>query len=358
MAIRTNNGTHRWWPVWSLLSVLVLVLAACSSSAEEVPQTPGDGVQVDMARANWSTGYFQAAIVADLLGELGYEVTDPAETEMAPDVFFPALAAGEVDMWVNTWIPSHGAFLGESTSGGGTIADDISLVGGIVGGGAFQGFLVDVATAEANGIKYLDDIADDPAIAALFDVDGDGTADLTGCNEGWGCNVLIEELITANGWEATITQVVGDFDALWAAEVERFGNGEPVLSYVWAPSAFVAQLVPGEDVLWLSVRQDQGDSSEIALPPSQCPGQPCQLGLALNEIMAAGNSVFFQANPAVERLASVVGLPLSDVAVQNLKMLLGEDSEADVKRHAAEWIADNRTVVDSWLDAARESASG
>ena len=237
-------------------------------------------------------------------------------------------------------------------------AADKTMVGAIVGGGAFQGFLVDVATAEANGVKYLDDIGDDPAIAALFDVDGDGAADLTGCNEGWGCNVLIEELIAANGWEATITQVVGDFDALWAGEVEGFGNGEPVLSYVWAPSAFVAQLVPGEDVLWLSVRQDQGDSSEIALPPSQCPGQPCQLGLALNEIMAAGNGVFFQANPSVERLVSVVGIPLSDVAVQNLKMLLGEDSEADVKRHAAEWIADNRTVVDSWLDAARESASG
>ena len=356
--IRDNARGRRWSPVWSLFLVLAVALAACSGSAEAVPQTPGDGVQVDMARANWSTGYFQAAIVTELLGELGYEVTDPAQTEMAPDLFFPALAAGDVDMWVNTWIPSHGAFLRDSTASGGTIADDISLVGGIVGGGAFQGFLVDVATAEANGIKYLDDIADDPAMAALFDVDGDGKADLTGCNEGWGCNVLIEDLIAANGWEATIAQVVGDFDALWAAEVEGFAKGEPVLSYVWAPSAYIAQLVPGQDVLWLSVRRDLGDSSEIALPPSQCPGQPCQLGLALNEIMAAGNRVFFDANPAVERLASVVGIPLTDVAVQNLKMLLGEDSEADVKRHAAEWIADNRTVVDSWLDAARVFAAG
>ena len=347
---------RRWSPVWSLLSILALAMAACSGSAEEVPQTPGDGGQVDMARANWSTGYFQAAIVAELLGELGYEVTDPALEEMAPDDFYPALAAGEVDMWVNTWIPSHDGFLAESTADSGTIADDVSLVGVIVGGGAFQGFLVDVATAKANGIEYLDDIADDPAMAALFDVDGDGAADLTGCNEGWGCNVLIEELITANGWETTITQVVGDFDALWAAEVEGFSNGEPVLSYVWAPSAFVAQLVPGEDVLWLSVRRDLGDSSQIALPPTQCPGQPCQLGLALNEIMAAGNRAFFDANPTVESLVSVVGIPLSDIAVQNLKMLLGEDSEADVKRHAAEWIADNRTVVDSWLNAAREVA--
>ena len=343
--------------LWVSLAV-VLVLAACSGSAEEVPQTPGDGVEVNMARANWSTGYFQAAIVEALLGELGYEVADPALSEVAPSEFFPSLAAGDVDLWVNTWIPSHNTFLEEPMSDGGTIANNVSLTGGIVSGGAFQGFVIDVATAEAHGIEYLDDIADDPEMAALFDGNGDGTADLTGCNEGWGCNVLIDELITANGWEKSITQVVGDFDSLWAAEVDGHADGEPVLSYIWAPSAFVAQLVPGEDVFWLSVREDKGDSQEIALPPSQCPAQPCQLGLPLNEIMAAGNMAFFGANPAVERLVSVVGIPLTDIAVQNLRMLLGEDSEADVQQHATDWIADNRVVVDSWLDAARRAAAG
>jgi glycine betaine/proline transport system substrate-binding protein len=74
--------------------------------------------------------------------------------------------------------------------------------------------------------------------------------------------------------------------------------------------------------------------------------------------MATGNKAFFDANPAAERLVSVVGIPLSDIAIQNLKMLLGEDSEADLTRHATEWIADNRTVVDSWLDAARKAVAG
>jgi glycine betaine/proline transport system substrate-binding protein len=344
--------------IGTIVASLVLVLSACSNSTEEVPQNPGDGIHIDMARADWSTGYFQAAVVEALLGELGYEVSDPSLAEMAPSEFFPMLAAGDTDFWVNTWIPSHTLFLSESMISGGTVADGVSLTGSVVTGGAFQGFVVDVATAEANGIKYLDDIAEDPGLAALFDVDGDGAADLTGCNEGWGCNLLIEELIETNGWQNTITQVVGDFDTLWAAEVDGYTNGVPVLSYIWAPSAFVAQLVPGEDVLWLSVRGDQGDSAEIALPPSQCPAQPCKLGLPLNEILAAGNVDFFDANPAVEFLLSVVGIPLTDIAVQNLKMLLGEDSEADIRGHAEQWIADNRTVVDSWLDAARSTADG
>jgi glycine betaine/proline transport system substrate-binding protein len=358
MDIRAVDWSRRWLGIASIAVAIVVVLAACSSPADEIAQTPGDGVHVEMARANWSTGYFQAAIVEALVGELGYEVTDPSQSELPPSEFYSTLAAGDLDLWVNSWIPSHDGFLAEPLDDGTVPSDSVSIIGSIVGGGAFQGFIVDAASAEANGIEYLDDIADDPAIAALFDVDGDGTADLTGCNEGWGCNGLIEELIVANGWENAITQVVGDFDALWAAEVEGYAKGEPVLSYIWAPSAFVAQLVPGEDVLWLSVRSDEGDSTEIALPPSQCPGQPCSLGLPLNEIMAAGNKAFFDANPAVERLVSVIGVPLSDVAVQNLKMLLGEDSESDVRRHAAEWIVDNRTVVDSWLDAAREAAAG
>jgi glycine betaine/proline transport system substrate-binding protein len=311
-----------------------------------------------MARANWSTGYFQAAVVEALLGELGYDVTDPAQAEMPPSDFYPALADGDLDLWVNSWMPSHEVFIPQSLIATVGIRERISITGSIIGGGAFQGFVVDAATAEANGIQYLDDIAGDPAIAALFDTTGDGKADLTGCNEGWGCNALIEKLIVDNGWEDSITQVVGDFDALWAAQVEGYGNGESVLSYIWAPSAFIAQLVPGEDILWLSFREDEGDSSDIALPPSQCPGQPCKLGLPLNEVMAAGNTDFFEANPAAEFLVSVVGIPLSDIAVQNLKMLLGEGSGTDVRRHAAEWIADNRTVVDSWLDAARQAAAG
>ncbi len=357
MVHRAGNN-RQWWHVFSPLLAFTLVLAACSGSSEEIPQTPGTGTQIEMARANWSTGYFQAAVVEALLGELGYEVSDPAQAEVAPSDFYPGLAAGDHDLWVNAWIPSHDSFLAEPLSDGRMTANSVSLSGGIVAGGAFQGFVIDVATAQAHGIEYLDDIAGDLAIAAVFDGDGDGTADLMGCNEGWGCNILIDDLITANDWENSITQVVGDFDSLWTAQVEGYGNGQPVLSYIWAPSAFIAQLVPGEDVLWLSVRDDGGNSTEIALPPSQCPAQPCQLGLPLNEIMAAGNKSFFAANPAVERLVSVVGIPLSDIAVQNFKMLLGEDSEADVRRHATEWIADNRAAVDSWLDAARQAAAG
>ena len=39
---------------------------------------PGEGVDVTAARANWSSGYFQAEMYKLLLEELGYNVSDPA----------------------------------------------------------------------------------------------------------------------------------------------------------------------------------------------------------------------------------------------------------------------------------------
>ena len=46
-----------------------------------------------------------------------------------------------------------------------------------------------------------------------------------------------------------------------------------------------------------------------------------------------------------------------DVALQSVRYEEGENTEADVTTHAAEWIADNRDLVDIWLAAARAVAA-
>ena len=45
---------------------------------------PGEGVEVLAGRADWSSGYFQAALYKLLLEELGYSVSDPSQFEMGP----------------------------------------------------------------------------------------------------------------------------------------------------------------------------------------------------------------------------------------------------------------------------------
>jgi glycine betaine/proline transport system substrate-binding protein len=60
-------------------------------------------------------------------------------------------------------------------------------------------------TAEQYHIKSIDQLKD-PKIAKLFDTNGDGKADLTGCTPGWGCEAVINHQIDAYGLSKTVTQ--------------------------------------------------------------------------------------------------------------------------------------------------------
>ena len=44
-------------------------------------------------------------------------------------------------------------------------------------------------------------------------------------------------------------------------------------------------------------------------------------------------------------------------SLENMKMFDGEDSQEDIERHALEWIAENRELVDRWLVRARIAGS-
>ena len=312
---------------------------------------PGEGVGVSMARANWSTGYMQAAIYRTLLQELGYEVSDPAEAELAPATFYPALGEGEYDLWVNGWFPIHTTLIADAG-----VDDVVQPIGEEIVAGGLQGFIVDKATADANGITMLDDIGNNPDIAALFDVDGNGKADLMGCNDGWGCQVVINDTISQNGWDDTIEQVSAEHAALFADSVGRFQRGESILQYIWTPGAFTAELVPGKDVIWVSVGNPlAGQVGAAALPADQCPGQPCEMGFVAADIRVVASVDFLSANPAAAKLFELVSIPVIDIALQNLAYRGGANTEADVQAAADDWISANRAAVDGWLSEARDA---
>jgi len=331
------------------LIALGLIVAACGDP-EVLVERPGEGTTVSMARANWDTGYFQAEVYRQLLKELGYDVGDPTDAEMAPEAFYPLLGSGDFDFWVNGWFPIHDTFISDAAA--------VSIIGNQIPAGGLQGFFIDKATADELDIKRLDDIANDPALAKVFDLDGDGRADLMGCNDGWGCTDIINRTIEANGWSDTIQQVSSDYNQLWDETVTRVQAGEPVLAYTWSPSAYIAELIFGDDIVWMSLEQPLPEQVGAALlPPTHCPGQPCETGFVTADIRVAANTVFIDQNPAAARLLEQVGFNLIDIGLQNLRMRAGENTPDDIARHAAEYIAENRGVMDLWLDEARRAAS-
>ncbi len=331
---------------------LILILGACStlSGITGIGQSkPGQGTTLRMGRATWQTGWFQAEIYKNLLEELGYTVRGPETLENIPFFFFSA--QGDVDFWANGWFPLHDRYLEFPQTDG-----RVKPVGFQVSHGALQGYLIDKATAEELGITNLGDLQD-PEIAAVFDRNGDGKADLIGCNDGWECGRVIDHHLDAYMLGDQVTQVEGRYELEVAAAVERYRDGKPILLYSWTPHWFTSELIVGEDVVWLGVPfsslpdDPQADTAIDNLPG--CLEQPCDMGFGYNDIRTVANVDFLSGNPAAAMLLALVEIPLLDISKQNLRMSQGEDSEDDLRRHAQEWVEENRDLVDAWLEAAR-----
>ncbi len=303
---------------------------------------PGGGRTIVLARPTWDTGWFQAAVVADLLSELGYAVDGPSTTEV--DDFYDGVQDGAIDLWVNGWFPIHDRYLDRGEARARPIGVEVE-------GGALQGFAVDRGTATEVGLESLADLAD-PEVAGRFDADGDGRADLVGCNLDWACHALVEGHLARLDLTATVEQVSGEYGPLMETVVERHRRGEPVLYYTFTPNWTVSVLVPGVDVVWLSVPGDDGRDSPTM---TGCADDPCSPGFEPSDIRAVANGELLDREPAIASLLSDFSLPLEAIADQNARMFRGEDGEADIERHAADWIERNRPEIDRWLAAATEA---
>ncbi|HEX6255241.1 MAG TPA: glycine betaine/L-proline ABC transporter substrate-binding protein ProX [Euzebyales bacterium] len=357
------------WRSVTLAVVLGLLTAACGPAADVAgdggPAAGDDGGggdgQITMARATWDTGFMQAYIYRDLLTELGYDVSDPSEATLDPNVFYPALAEGDFDLWANGWFPLHDIYLERELFSGEQNEEPITPVGTQVDGGALQGYLVDKKTADEMGLTSMSDLTDADT-AAAFDGDGNGQADLIGCNDGWGCNAAITEQINTLDWGANVEQIVGDYSVQIDEVAQKVDAGEPVLFYTWTPNWTIDVLVPGEDVVWLESPPLPGDDESTTadgLAGCATGGESCELGWVVNDIRAVVNNDFLENNPDAAALLEAVQIPLSDISAQNAEMNEAGDSytEDDIAADAAEWIEQNRDAVDGWLEQARSAGS-
>ncbi|MGD8991673.1 MAG: glycine betaine/L-proline ABC transporter substrate-binding protein ProX [Desulfobacterales bacterium] len=340
---------------------LVLMLAAGhQATAQNQPKLlvsanergRADGNSISMARATWDTGWFQAEIFKRLLEELGYPVKEPQTMDNL--AFYLAAAGGEMDLWANGWFPSHNLFVEDER-----VRGRVEAVGFEVRAGALQGYLVDKKTADAVGITTLGELKD-PQIAAVFDRNGNGKADLIGCNVGWGCERVVEHHLDAYDLRSTVEHIQGDYAPMMEETIGRYHRGEPILFYSWTPNWTVGTLVPGKDVVWLEVpfaslpaeKENLKSQTTIKGVPG-CVSDPCAMGFPPNNIRVVANKQFLDRHPDVKRLLELVKIPLKDISRQNARMLNGEDDDDDIRRHALEWIARRREQIDRWLAAAR-----
>jgi glycine betaine/proline transport system substrate-binding protein len=315
---------------------------------------PGKGVKVQPARATWNTGFFQEALVRKALGELGYEVDKPKDLQNP--IFYKTVSLGDVDYWTNGWFPNHDGQLPKG------FYDKADKIGYVVKSGGLQGYLVSKKHVEEFNIKSLDDFKREE-VKKAFDKNKDGKADLTACPPGWGCEQVIAHHMKVYDLDDHINPVKASYEAGMAATMAAYKSGEPIFFYTWAPNWTIFKLKPGEDVMWINV-------PEIMPKESQMPGKdrmevagvagavsdPIKLGFVVSDIQIVANKKFMEANPAATKFFEVFTLPLDDINEQNTKMNEGEKSDKDIARHADEWIAQNQSTWDGWLEEARNAA--
>jgi len=326
-----------------LLAATALALGLAGAAAAE--SLPGKGIAVQPLKSSIAEETFQTQLVMKALEALGYTVKPIKEVEY-PTAHI-AIANGDATFMADHWNPMHSDFY-KNAGGDAKLARK-----GVYSDNAAQGYLIDKKTADQHKITHISQFTD-PKIAKLFDADGDGKADLTGCNPGWGCEAVIEHQLTAFKLRDAVTHQQGSYSALIADTITRFKAGKPVFYYTWTPYWVSAQLKPGTDVVWLEV------------PFSSLPGEQGKLdtqlpngknyGFVVNKQQIVANKAFVEKNPAAGRLFEVMTLPINDINAQNNRMAQGENTSADITRHTEGWIKAHQKTFDQWIAQARAAA--
>ena len=333
---------------------------------------PGEGKTAKMGRANWSSGYVHAQILHDLMAELGYDVSSPDSLEFAPDLGYQTMAVGDMDFWANSWYPGHLSWFAGDLPDGTTVGENLERIeGSLLPDAGLQGFLVTKAWADEAGFGSFEEINADEALWGALDTDGNGKGEIFGCPEDWTCDDITASMIAFAGWE-NLEQKQAGYDALFAEFSQKAKNGEPAIMYTWTPAPYTAQVIPGIDVMWLSMSNEnvlddsnpldkeggadytQGEGfGDLGEDTCLSGADGCQLGWEAADIEITANKAWLADNPAAHELFNQFKPSVFDVSLALVELDASDGSQADVERIAAQWITDNRDQVDEWLDAAR-----
>lgn len=326
--------------------ILTLAITTLASASPAFSATlPGKGVVVNAVQSSLPEETFQTELVNRALQALGYDVQPIKEVDY--NVAYTAMASGDATYMAVNWDPLQKDMY--ASAGG----DNKFYRQGTYISGAAQGYLIDKNTADKYHIHDISQLKD-PNIAKLFDADGDGKADLAGCNPGWVCGSVISTQIEAYGLSNTVVQNQGNYSAIIADTLTRFKAGKPVLYYTWTPYWVSDELKPGKDVVWLTVPHSANPGSQKDLDTTLPNGK--NYGFPVNNEHIVANKAWAQANPAAAKLFAVMKLPLADVNAQNLRMHEGQGSSDDIDRHVDGWIASHQATFDGWVKQAAAAA--
>lgn len=326
------------------LNTLVLALSI-ATPAVFAADLPGKGVVVKPLQSTIAEETFQTELVNRALEKLGYDVQQTGEVDY--NVAYTAIASGDSTYMAVNWEPLQTDMY--NAAGG----DQKFYRQGTYIKGAAQGYLIDKKTADKYNIHDLSQLKD-PKLAKLFDADGDGKADMAGCNPGWVCGSVVNTQIKAYGLTNTVTQNEGNYSAIIADTLTRFKSGKPVLYFTWTPYWVSNEMKPGKDVVWLTVPFSANPGSQKDMDTTLPNGK--NYGFPVSTMHIVANKAWAEKNPAAAKLFAIMKLPLKDINAQNAAMHAGKNSDADIAAQTDGWIKAHQEEFDGWVKEAAAAA--
>ncbi|MBU3013259.1 glycine betaine/L-proline ABC transporter substrate-binding protein ProX [Poseidonibacter lekithochrous] len=300
------------------------------------------GAKVTALTSGIAEEMFQTLVVNELLKKMGHEIEGVKDVNY--DIAYQTIASNadseDVYFLASVWDPLHKEKI--AALGG----DKKILISSNFISNCAQGYLIDKKTADKYNIKYYNDLKK-PEIAKLFDLNGNGKADLTGCNAGWGCEKVIEHQLDAYGMRDSVEHIQGEYSALIANTLANYKTGKPILYYTWTPYWVSGKLVPGKDVTFLQVTHSANPSTT-----STKLANGADYGFNINNQKIATNMSVKTKHKDIAKLFDIVEIDVNDISGQNMLMTNGQNKQKDIKRHVQKWLETNKTKVDSWIKAA------
>jgi len=300
------------------------------------------GAKVTAVKTAIAEEGFQMQIVAEVLKKMGHtvEITNDVDYAIAFQTIADNAKSDDVFFMAAHWDPL------QKTMIEGAGKEKLSIFSDYISSCA-QGYLIDKKTADKYNIKYINDL-DKPEIAKLFDTNGNGKADLTGCSGGWGCSKVIEHQLDAFNLRDNIDHNQGAYSALIADTIAQYKTGKPILYYTWTPYWVSGKLVPGKDVVFLQVTHSahpNGGSTKLA--------NGADYGFNVNSQKIVANASVTTKHKDIAKLFDIMKLNVNDVSGQNMLMANGQNKDKDIIKHAQTWLEKNKTTVDAWIKEAK-----
>lgn len=297
---------------------------------------PAAGGKVVVSVPNWPSAKARANVLKVVIeNNFGVEVELQNSTN---PVIFAGMDSGAMHVHPEGWLPNHANLHDKYVEENKTVRQ------GKVATPADQGICATKGTIERTGIVNLEELAK-PEMAAKFDTDGDGKGEMWIGATGWASTNVEKIRAKSYGYDQTMQLKEMD-ETLALAEIDAATTKQSNLVFYCYSPHHTFMLYDLE-----MLKEKPHDPSQWnVLQPTDDPDW-LQKSRALTAWKKAEMYVYYAASlekthPAIAKMLSQVNID-NKTTTEMTYALVVKKTPAD--QFAKEWVKNNSTLVDSWL---------